>query len=525
MGRSEVVSIPSPPMRGESLIGYLIRIADTNCYESSAWILNLAGLTYARMKASTWKKGLPALAYVLQQPLEEISRLGPFNTVEGNHSKVLIANGEVISRYFLRWPTKEICSQCARENGYLSAAWELRFVTHCPKHGCRLRSACSECDEEAAYSRATADFCSCMDIQEWNKPTITEAHVGLLRLLSNKFGGTDFKLDQHGFPEEFKQASLREAIETIVLLGSSLHIGGRVDGRGYCRMSEEKVITQVATAAEALANWPHGFMRYIGNLIVTADNYSDSSFFAERLARLYQSAVSNQSQFFTIFRGFEDCLGLIAEGKFQSLVGKVSPKPGRHKWLACGSDARVCLRVGKSTLSRLMRKGMLKTIVVRRGQSVQRLVTHESIEAYLDLKRRLIGIQSAAYMLSISLHTLKTLVKAGFLTPYHSPDLDGHHSWQFDKEVLAGFLHELEESSEEGDSDPVQLVAAVRKYNKQGLSYVKLLDMIRNGEVELLMYSQTERGFLKFGVDPAALKKLFSNEAGAEFAPVCASSP
>lgn len=520
MDRSEAVSIPSPPIRGESLIGYLIRVADTNCYESSGWILSLAGLTYATMKPSTWKKGLPALAYALQQPLEEISRLAPLNTVEGNHSKVLIENGEMISRYFLKWPTKEICSQCARESGYLSAAWDLRFVTHCPKHGCKLRSTCSECDEEAGYSRTTVDFCSCMDFQEWNKPTISEAHVGLLRLLSNKFVGTDFRADKYGFPEELKQASLREAIETIVLLGSSLHIGGRVDGRGYCRMSEDRVIAQVATAADALADWPQGFMRYLGKLIVPIDNYSGSSFFAERFARLYHCAESNQSQFPTIFRGFEECLGLLAKGKLQSLVGKVAPKPGRHKWLACGSDARVCLRVGKSTLSRLMRKGMLKTIAVRRGQSVQRFVTHESIEAYLDLKRRLIGIKSAAYMLSVSLHTLKTLVKAGFLTPYHSPDLDGHHSWQFDKDVLAGFLHELEESLEEQNSDPVQLVAAVRKYNKQGLSYVKLLDMIRNGEVELLMYSQTERGFLKFGVDPTALKKIFGNEAAVEYDPV-----
>lgn len=512
MGHFDVVPIASPPIQGESLIGYLIRIAGINSYESSAWTLKLAGLGYVSMKASTWKSGLPSVASVLAQPVDAIRFLAPLNSVGRNHSKVIIPNGETISRYFLNWPTKAICSQCARENNYLSSLWDLRLVTHCPKHGCRLREACSKCGERARFSRTTLDFCRCSNVEKWSTQTISDAHIGLLRLLSNSFSGTNFDLGQYGFPKQLQKASFREIIETVALLGSSLHRAGRVDGRGYFSINDKGKSAQVSSAADALADWPHGFFRYIGKLVVSDESYSAPHLFADSLDSLYRRSVNSQAQFPIIYAGFEAYLGLVADGAAPNGRNDISPSPGRHKWLASASDARVWLRVSDKKIGKLISRGLLKTIVVRRGKKVHRLITHESIDAFLDLKRRLIGIGAAAHMLSISLHALKTLVQAGFLTPFHSPVLDGNHSWRFDQKVLEGFLYELEESVKEREADPVQLVVAVRKYNKQGLSYVKLLKMIRDGEIELLMYSQTERGFLKFGVDPEMLRKLFSLE-------------
>jgi len=514
MNRSEAVPIISSPIKDESLIGYLIRIAGLNAYESSAWPLRHVGLSYAKTKASTWRSKLPELASILGQPLEAISNLAPLNTFEGNHSKVTLLNGEAVSRYFLKWPTKAICSLCARENGYLSSLWDLRFVTHCPRHGCKLRDACSECGKVVRFYRTSIDFCECLSAKAGGDSSISEAHIGLLRLLSNKYSGTKFDLARFGFPELIQRASCREVLETIALLGTSLHREGDPDGRGYLRVSEANTIIHVSDAAGALANWPEGFIRFIGKMIAPTDWYLENEFFAFGLERLYRTCSTQKERFPTVYEGFEAYLRLVSEGRAPYIHNTVVPSPGRHQWLVSSSDARNWLKVSRAGIDRLIRKGLLQTITIRRGRRVDRLVTHESLEAYNDLKKRLIGIGAAAYMLSISLYTLKELVRAGFVTPVHSPDLDGNHCWRFDQKVLEGFLYELEVHADISKIRPVQLIAAVKKYNKQGLSYVRLLEMIREGEVELLMYSQTERGFLKFGVDPEVLHKLFNDEGG-----------
>ena len=516
MGHSKAVPITSPPIKDESLIGYLIRIAGINAYESSAWTLRHAGLGYVDIKASTWKSRIPDLALVLGRSLDEIITLAPINTSEGNHSKVRLPNGEVISRYFFKWPTKAICSLCARENKYLSSLWDLRLVTHCPRHGGRLRQDCSECGGVARFYRTTLDFCKCARAKNNAATRLSESHVGLLRLLSNKYGGTNFNLQQYGFPSRILNATFKETIETVSLLGSFLEKGGDFDGRSYHYVKEENIVRQVAAAAEALTSWPNGFFRYMGRLLVSPENYSKPKFFANNLVYLYQTSSAHRSRVPVVFEGFEAYFHLLADAPTAIKIPKLQPSPGRHKWLVSASDTRKWLRTNHRNIDRLINEGHLKAIVSRRGNKIHRLITHESIDSYLDLKKRLIGAGAAAHMLSVSLHTLKTLVKAGFITPFHSPDLDGSHCWRFDQKVLEGFLHELEEHAAEFKLGPVLLIAAVKKYNKQGLSYVKLLSMIREGEVELLMYSRTERGFLKFGVDPEALNKLFSDEESPE---------
>lgn len=509
---SEVVPITAPPIRDESLIGYLIRVSHINFYERSSWILKLAGLDYARIKASKWNNALPKLSSILGQDTGKLSLLAPLNALEGNHSKVGIPNGEVISRYFLEWPTKAICSQCARENGYLSSFWDLRLVTHCPKHLCRLREGCSDCGENSRFYRTTVDFCRCSKPNENADSALSDAHIGLLRLLSNKYVGTDFDLEQYGFSNQLKSASFREIIETVAILGSSLLSYANLDGRCYHQLSAEKIVNHMAVSADALANWPNGFISHIGKLFFPAEDYSALSCVGYSLEKLYQFSLDHQDRVPVVFAGFEAYLHSVASEALVVPPKTITPRSGRHKWLVCAADAREWLRVSREHFDRLIKEGHLKTVTFRRGGTVNRLLTHESIDAYLDLKSRLISIGAAANMLSISLHTLKTLVDAGFLRPFHSPDLDGNHCWRFDEEVVAGFLHELEETAKKCSILPVQLVAAVQKYNKQGLSYVRMLKMIKKGEIELLMYSQKERGFLKFGVDPEVLQKLFSDE-------------
>lgn len=214
-------------------------------------------------------------------------------------------------------------------------------MTHCPKHLCRLREGCSDCGENSRFYRTTADFCRCSKPNENADSALSDTHIGLLRLLSNKYVGTDFDLEQYGFSNQLKCASFREIIETVAILGSSLLSYANLDGRCYHQLSAEKIVNHVAVSADALANWPNGFISHIGKLFFPTEDYSALSCVGYSLEKLYQFSLDHQDCIPVVFAGFEAYLHSVA-GEAPVVPPKtITPRSGRHKWLVCAADARM----------------------------------------------------------------------------------------------------------------------------------------------------------------------------------------
>src|SRR4051812_19831130 len=61
-----------PPLRGESLIGYILRLTEINYYDSPCRIVSLAGLTKIDARTARAQADLTLMANLAEVPLEDL---------------------------------------------------------------------------------------------------------------------------------------------------------------------------------------------------------------------------------------------------------------------------------------------------------------------------------------------------------------------------------------------------------------------------------------------------------------------
>lgn len=111
-----------PPMDDENLLGYLIRLAEANHYDSVSWVTNHAGLkfnfTRGRMilnRAGTDLSRLEELAGLRVGTLEPLKRQVMWWKPTFNF------HGECLSAGLMKLSRPKVCPACLRESNYCRA--------------------------------------------------------------------------------------------------------------------------------------------------------------------------------------------------------------------------------------------------------------------------------------------------------------------------------------------------------------------------------------------------------------------
>jgi hypothetical protein len=126
------------PKPGESIIGYLLRLAEANGYEATPWLLRAFKLRKTNARHSyvygmTDMRLLAESTCAAQTVLEQMT----FRPV-GVHSSRLIGNyeafGQIVPSFVIRPNDPKICPKCLAEEAFCRKAWELAVLTACPEH-------------------------------------------------------------------------------------------------------------------------------------------------------------------------------------------------------------------------------------------------------------------------------------------------------------------------------------------------------------------------------------------------------
>jgi hypothetical protein len=113
------------PDKGESFIGYLVRLTELNGYDTPSWILWLADIDYMELQ---WtfsfvlgkSAGLEKLANLTDNAISDLNRLvyPPSNFSQGKSEHEYNFYGTSLNRSIIRPHQPKICPKCLAEFGY-----------------------------------------------------------------------------------------------------------------------------------------------------------------------------------------------------------------------------------------------------------------------------------------------------------------------------------------------------------------------------------------------------------------------
>ncbi|WP_300396708.1 TniQ family protein [uncultured Sphingobium sp.] len=295
-----------PPRRGESVHGYVRRLAEINGITLSA-VMKLAEV--GRIKPASdekvWEKLAEAAAIDLDA-LEKMRRL-PAN-VPGAPGAVTFM-GHAVRPSHLTRDDMRVCPQCVRSGGTLREVWSVSQITCCPQHECLLVDSCDACGRKLKFHNAgSEDAWSCVcDKELADLPTIpaSELTLAAARLLYPVVGRTEItgyislaRAADKGLPP-FDTLCLNDLLAAMDLIGTVAttpaeedevvgHFHARYGSAGPARRVKD-IATRTEAALRIMRAWPEAWYDVLDDLAsrspLGASHLIDRAILATRMGR------------------------------------------------------------------------------------------------------------------------------------------------------------------------------------------------------------------------------------------------
>ena len=182
------------PFDGESIIGYMLRLAEANGYETFSWILQLFKLSTSINK-NKYVYGVSDLKIAAEMinVEEDLLKNLAYKPVNISSYRTLIGTyegfGQIIPIFLMRIKNPKICPKCLTETSYCRKVWDLTIITACPKHRCLLIDKCPECNNKLKWNRKKICECKCgFDFRKANAISVAGNELRLVTHFHNLFG-------------------------------------------------------------------------------------------------------------------------------------------------------------------------------------------------------------------------------------------------------------------------------------------------------------------------------------------------
>lgn len=277
-----------PPFETESLFGYVLRISETNGYDSPWHVLNHAGLSQQEMNSPAIPtEKLSAVLGASPSALEHIAYTGI--NPEGLREYSLISHslGRSMAYAPLRLTQPSFCPHCVAKQGYIDAFWDLSIAVACPIHRCTPVTHCPSCSERLTRFRPGLLTCKCG--ASLAKAMTDSAEPALADLMAVLWA----KLHRHPIADMVTPSGMPAA----ELMGMSLRSLllklpelGRFDLNS--RGQDGELSSLVGGAAQMLVDWPRNFRSFLHR--VGHASSSTGIGYRKRFEHFYGKFISNR---------------------------------------------------------------------------------------------------------------------------------------------------------------------------------------------------------------------------------------
>lgn len=400
------------PKRGESLVGYLLRVTEANGYDSPATVLAAAELS-PRWKGRQ-KIDLAKLESVLNLQAGRLQSIGctPQEATPATHGHLL---GHRVSRAVLTGAGTRICPLCVKGRGFIEAMWDMNLMTACPRHRCKTTTACSECNSPLSMMRPGPLTCQCgADLGQQPSPPAPDEICALTAVLSGIVLGNGKNLHPtNGMPlSDLSAMSLRTITTAIATLGAfSL-------GRAAKGSAPELLMMH---AAAALTDWPNGFHALLRK--TGSRSLQDRASFRRQFATLYEGLFKRglpaSETHFLRQKLMEFGLQEWGAGTIDRRMLRDIDIPGEIRYRQSFSQMAKELGVAPTTAKRMVQKGLIP-IDPLPCDSTQEPRTRNLVALSLPPKGgRILGQREAAAFIGLPVSVLLELRSSGHYTVRH----------------------------------------------------------------------------------------------------------
>lgn len=417
------------PMPGESMTGYLLRLAEGNGFCS---LLDL-DLLVSKTGGSDARTKLTSL--LIEQRLHALR--GPVT----HFRNLRIADSGGVDAKYWNGRRPRYCPVCLAQMPYWRAEWDLTLMVACPTHRVLLCDACPGCHRVLSWKRRRMVECDCaQSLAEAQPESAGDALVAVGAYLSAAMN------PENAATSAYLQSDIR-ALSLIDLLALCAQFGAYFSPQGpkptkMARLDDISVATCVANGAgQVLVDWPRGFhrlLRDIGHRGAPADAFSRmSARFGYFYTALYRRFGAHPFDF--LRSEFEAFVGREWMGQLTERNSRMSLATRReHAWVPLTAAARL-LRIRRESIRALIEDGSLEgQMRVSTAGRTWGTVSKRSVDALRESMGQWMTLTQARQVLRISRKRAYALLRSGDLRAVRGPTVDGSPVWRFvAQEVVA----------------------------------------------------------------------------------------
>lgn len=447
------------PEKGESFIGYLVRLTEMNGYDTPSWILSLAGIDYMELQ---WtfsfvfgkSKGLEKLARITDNTVDDLKELvyPPTTSSQGkiaDHEYDFF--GASLNRSIIRPHQPKICPKCLAEFGYCFLIWDCSLVTACPTHECMLLDRCPKCRRQIRAIRKSVSTCACgCDWREIDPKNVTSSDMSVSRRIYQLCKGLPNEKGSAYSKNPLNTLSLRDFIVAITYVARRNRKISWPTGRPSksIKLSNKELHGLYAKAYSVFDDWPIHFFQFLkersrGSVrLQPHDGKLDTALkreFGFIYESLYQDLEGSQFDFlrkaFTKF--LTDRMNSGAQTATEHSSAGTSTESAIYVSLA---NARRSLKITNAALFNLMTAGEIRCAILKGRRSPELAVRVVDIERLKSEFEESMTCRAFAKALGVNCQTVRKFAKKGLVKPRARRSTDAFNTLRFDKRAAGEFL-------------------------------------------------------------------------------------
>lgn len=479
-------------------MGYLLRLATLNRYDTPSWILQLAEIkSYVQSKLSFAFDSSLNLSPLVKLTGVSHDKLAALMYAPVNRSRKTVGDYLVfespVPQYMIRLRYPKICPECLRETGYIRKLWELSPVTICPLHRCMLLDECPGCGERISWCRPQIDRCRCdFGWREYKSLLVEDGELQVTRQIY-LLCAQPLPLSPSGAfrtSNPLRHLELKHLLSALFFIASQFK--GIVDTKGkYFAPSMRNAETHIllCKAWEVFESWPNNYFEFLNwRRTQVAQARSASGLlrdFAQYKSALYKQLASTQLDFMRI--AFEEYLISHWDGGYMSHLKRLD-KTARRSWkYASRREAKELLKVGVQSIDQFIATGKLKATIRKQGKSRLILIERASLLEFKSALDQSLYLKQVQKLLGLSHGRVLELVTCGLLNPLRGPSVDGCSDWRFSEKAVKGLLEQIKEKvmprTSVGRSGSINFLTALRKLRRAQVSMGHFIRCIIDGEI------------------------------------------
>lgn len=389
------------PYPDESLRGYLIRLAQVN-YTSPRKLYRLsslfAGVDPKSLLMTTGKVDLSKLCVLTNLDEQRLLNLTFFNQL-GKYAN----EEEAILRHISSFGTCstafcQVCPLCLSEQPYHRKLWEIRSVTSCFIHHCRLISNCPHCHKFISPIRHVVTHCNCKyDLRKCEVIKVPESEAQLVLTLNKKL--FESSSPKSLLPDEISVLSFRHFLFMHVVFCFYFYkISIFKHNVHYSEVFKPAHLHEIAIKTyQMFIAWPSSFYSFLNDYRNIPKNYRSNT--RKEFGGFFYQVVKHfeSKEFKFILKSVRDYCEeeniktvdlKKTKKKIENLISPVDSKEVKIK-ITQNSDEYISLKTAESILGipvHLIRDLiLLGEIVVVKGNKDHRYCALEDIEKLKEL--------------------------------------------------------------------------------------------------------------------------------------------